>query len=80
MHLYIFTQLSNYYLKLVSIYLNLKYFVSGPPYVHPIPELKAVVGKEFSFMCPASGYPIDRISWSKGKLEHFKAFILILDV
>jgi len=65
---------------LVSIYLNLKYFVSGPPYVHPIPELKAVVGKEFSFMCPASGYPIDRISWSKGKLEHFKAFILILDV
>lgn len=44
----------------------------GPPYVHPIPELKAVVGKEFTFNCPASGYPIDRITWSKGKdSSHF---------
>ena len=37
--------------------------------MHPIPELKAVVGKEFSFICPASGYPIDRISWTKGKIN-----------
>lgn len=42
---------------------------SGAPYVHPIPELKAVVGKEFSFICPASGYPIERITWNKGKMD-----------
>ena len=40
---------------------------AGPPFVHPIPELKAVVGREFRVVCPASGYPLDKITWSKGK-------------
>ena len=35
--------------------------------MHPIPELKAVVGREFRVVCPASGYPLDKITWSKGK-------------
>ena len=45
-------------------YLN---YFSGPPYVHPIPDMKAVVGKEFMVICPAGGYPIDTITWTKGK-------------
>lgn len=40
---------------------------SGPPHVHPLGDLRAVVGKEFSVVCPASGYPIDKITWTKGK-------------
>ena len=62
-------------LKLVLIII---FYQLGPPYVHPIPELRAVVGREFSFMCPASGYPIDRISWAKGKtlyISHLHAMI-----
>ena len=40
----------------------------GPPFVHPIPDLNAVVGREFRVVCPASGYPLDKITWSKGKI------------
>ncbi len=30
-------------------------------------ELNAVVGKAFKVICPASGYPLDKITWSRGK-------------
>ena len=42
-------------------------FFLGPPHVHPLGELRAVVGKEFSVVCPVSGYPIDKITWTKGQ-------------
>ena len=38
----------------------------GPPLVHPIPEIKAVVGKAVHIICPASGYPLEKIVWAKG--------------
>ena len=38
----------------------------GPPLVQPMPEIKAVVGESLQIICPASGYPLDRIAWAKG--------------
>lgn len=38
----------------------------GPPHVRPIGELKAVVGRQFTVVCPASGYPLEKITWTKG--------------
>ena len=43
----------------------------GPPHVHPMPDVKAVVGRAVYVMCPASGYPLDKIIWSKGKLKEY---------
>ena len=31
-----------------------------------MPEIKAVVGKMLHIICPASGYPLDKIIWTKG--------------
>ena len=39
----------------------------GPPYVHPLGELRAVVGKPFSVICPAAGYPLEKVTWTKGE-------------
>ena len=42
---------------------------AGSPMVHPMPEIKAVVGRSVHIICPASGYPLDKIFWSKGSLK-----------
>jgi len=34
--------------------------------VRPLGELRAVVGRPFSVTCPASGYPLEKITWTKG--------------
>ena len=36
--------------------------------MHPLGELRAVVGKPFSVICPAAGYPLERVTWTKGEL------------
>ena len=38
--------------------------------VHPMPEIKGVVGRSVHIICPASGYPLDKIFWSKGIQKH----------
>ena len=38
----------------------------GPPLVHPISEIKAVVGKAVNIIFPASGYPLEKIVWANG--------------
>ena len=35
--------------------------------VHDLSEIKAVVGRSVRVLCPASGYPIDKITWAKGE-------------
>ena len=49
-----------------KVFLSLDETSSGSPMVHPIPEIKAVVGRSVHIICPASGYPLDKIAWSKG--------------
>ncbi|TRY70745.1 hypothetical protein TCAL_04830 [Tigriopus californicus] len=39
--------------------------VYGPPYVRPMEERSVVAEADAWFHCPYSGYPIQRISWSK---------------
>ena len=34
--------------------------------VAAMPEIKAVVGRSVTVICPASGYPLDTISWARG--------------
>ena len=39
---------------------------AGPPLVHPMPDIKAVVGRSVHIICPASGFPLERITWARG--------------
>ncbi|XP_071517137.1 cell adhesion molecule Dscam2-like [Panulirus ornatus] len=39
--------------------------VYGPPHVRPMGQVSAVAGQTFTVSCPASGYPIHRITWKK---------------
>ncbi len=42
----------------------------GPPLVRPFPSpgpLRAVEGRDFVVHCPVGGYPIQRVSWTKGE-------------
>nr|XP_040568004.1 Down syndrome cell adhesion molecule-like protein Dscam2 isoform X1 [Lepeophtheirus salmonis] len=39
--------------------------VYGRPHVQSIPEMRAIVGKMFRVICPASGYPLEKIVWTK---------------
>jgi hypothetical protein len=41
--------------------------ILGPPLVHQMPDIKAVMGREVRVLCPASGYPLETIIWSKGE-------------
>ncbi len=44
--------------------------VYGPPLVRPFPSpgpLRAVEGRDFVVHCPVGGYPIQRVSWTKGE-------------
>ncbi|XP_069972795.1 cell adhesion molecule Dscam1 isoform X4 [Penaeus vannamei] len=39
--------------------------VYGPPHIRPMGQLSAVAGETFSVTCPASGYPLHKIIWTK---------------
>ncbi|XP_047479361.1 Down syndrome cell adhesion molecule-like protein Dscam2 [Penaeus chinensis] len=39
--------------------------VYGPPHIRPMGQLSAVAGETFSVSCPASGYPLHKIIWTK---------------
>ena len=41
--------------------------------VHQLPDIKAVMGREVRVLCPASGYPLENILWSKGEFTDSKA-------
>ena len=43
--------------------------VTGLPYIRPIPKITAVAGEVLKLKCPVSGYPIEQITWEKGKLS-----------
>ena len=43
--------------------------VYGAPYVRPMVNMAAVAGKKLILNCPVFGYPIEGITWEKGKLE-----------
>ena len=38
----------------------------GPAFVRPLAPLTAIAGETFTADCPAGGFPIKTISWSKG--------------
>lgn len=53
----------------LSLHLHLVIFmdgIAGPPFVRPVPPVKAVAGKGVHIQCPVSGYPIEVITWEKG--------------
>ena len=41
-------------------------FVTGPPYVKPMPNVTGLVGQTIVLYCPVTGYPIEKIFWKKG--------------
>lgn len=41
-------------------------FLTGLPYIRPIPKITAVAGEVLKLKCPVSGYPIEQIAWEKG--------------
>ena len=47
---------------------DLVLFVSGAPYVRPMPNVTAVANEDLTMKCHVTGYPIHEIKWFKGKL------------
>lgn len=43
--------------------------IYGMPYVRPMNPLSAVAGKNLVLKCPVAGYPIDSVTWEKGKFR-----------
>lgn len=44
--------------------------VYGMPYVRPMTPISAVAGRKLQIKCPVAGYPIDKITWEKGRLDY----------
>ena len=38
--------------------------------MHDMVDVKGVVGRAVRIICPASGYPLDKIVWAKGKNQN----------
>ena len=48
---------------------NSIYFFLGPPVIRSTPTVKAIEGQRLQVSCPASGYPIEQITWQKGNIS-----------
>lgn len=42
--------------------------VYGQPYIREMPKVTAVAGNDLNIKCPVAGYPIEAITWERGKL------------
>lgn len=42
--------------------------VYGLPYIREMPKVTAVAGSDLNIKCPVAGYPIESITWERGKL------------
>ena len=47
-------------------YMRIFLFLLGPPVIRSTPTVKAIEGQRLQVSCPASGYPIEQITWQKG--------------
>ena len=56
---------------------DFKLLFLGAPFVHNIPDIKGVVGKPVRVICPASGYPLDKITWYKGKYLYVLCIMIL---
>ena len=54
-----------YYLE-PYCYKHIVFFLLGPPVIRSTPTVKAIEGQRLQVSCPASGYPIEQITWQKG--------------
>jgi hypothetical protein len=52
------------------------FFSVGSPFVRSVPVVKAVEGQTIYIECPASGYPINKLTWQKGWMIFFKSYIV----
>lgn len=43
--------------------------VYGLPYIREMPKVTAVAGSDLNIKCPVAGYPIESITWERGKLS-----------
>ncbi|XP_074602199.1 cell adhesion molecule Dscam1-like isoform X2 [Brevipalpus obovatus] len=43
--------------------------IKGKPYIRPMSNITVLAGQQVSIRCPASGFPLSRITWFKGSKE-----------
>lgn len=43
---------------------------SGLPFSRIMPKITAVAGNDLVIKCPVAGYPIESITWERGKLSN----------
>jgi len=53
--------------------------VYGVPFVREMPNVRVVAEKQLVVKCPVAGYPIESISWERGKIYSFKLLSCILN-
>ena len=53
--------------------------IHGPPMIHPMGNVSVISSGKLVFDCPTSGYPIQEITWRKGKWLLFPLHDLTFD-
>lgn len=48
--------------------------IKGKPYIRPMSNITVLAGQQVSIRCPASGFPLSRITWFKGMLSSLGDF------
>lgn len=59
-----------------SVHHSEQVYIVGSPFIKPLGNITVQAGDTLTIRCPVTGYPIQRITWSKGDLILFASFFL----
>lgn len=51
-----------------SVHHSEQVYIVGSPFIKPLGNITVQAGDTLTIRCPVTGYPIQRITWSKGDL------------
>ena len=59
-----------------SVHHEEQVFVSGPPFIKPLGNITVLSGDSLSIRCPVTGFPIQKLLWTKGKISNSKSYAI----
>lgn len=57
---------------------HLKHLFPGSPYIRPMTNSTVIAGENAILRCPVTGYPIESITWEKGRM--WNCYFLIIKI
>jgi len=52
-----------------SVHHEMVVYIQGPPFIKPLGNITVLSGDSLSIRCPVTGFPIQKLVWTKGKQE-----------